>query len=113
MRKDLPEKLADYDTIVVNSRYKPLPSHTVKEIVTSAKNGKDLIVIGNECLYNSSAMHGLYSVLPVDIKSVDKEGSHTIETVGSGKIFLMTFRSARFIFENSLLLSRKRMLQSW
>lgn len=85
VRKDLPEKLADYDTIVVNSRYKPLPSHTVKEIVTSAKNGEDLIVIGNECLYNSSAMHGLYSVLPVDIKSVDKESSHTIETVGSGK----------------------------
>lgn len=84
VQKDLPDNITEYDTIVVNSKYEPLSSHTVKEIVTYAKSGKDLIVIGNECLYNSSAMHGFYSILPVDIKSVGKEGSHTIETVGSG-----------------------------
>jgi len=53
--------------------------------VAYAKSGKDLIIIGNECLYDSLQMHGLYSILPVDIVSVEGEGSHTIETVGSGK----------------------------
>lgn len=85
VRNDLPDEFAEYDTIVVNSKYKPLSSRNVKEIVTYAKSGKALIVIGNECLYNSSVMHGLYPILPVDINSVDKEGSHIIETVGSGK----------------------------
>jgi hypothetical protein len=85
VEKDLPAEFAEYDTIIINSKYKPLSSRTVKEIVDYAESGKDLIVIGNECLYNSSAMHGLYSILPVDINSVEKEGSNTIETVGSGK----------------------------
>ena len=85
VEKDLPAEFAEYDTIIINSKYKPLSPRTVKEVVAYAESGKDLIVIGNECLYNSSAMHGLYSILPVDIKSVDKEGSPTIETVGSGK----------------------------
>jgi hypothetical protein len=85
VQKDLPDEFSEYDTIVVNSKYKALSSQTIKEIVAYAESGKDLIVIGNECLYNSSAMHGLYPILPVDIKSVDKEGSHTIETMGSGK----------------------------
>lgn len=84
VRKGLPDEFAEYDTIVVNSKYKPLSVLTIKEILTYAKSGKDLIVIGNECLYSSPIMHGLYSILPVEIKSVEKEGSHTIETVGSG-----------------------------
>ncbi len=84
VRKDLPDEFEGYDTIVVNSKYKPLSSRNVKEIVAYAKSGKDLIVIGNECLYSSSAMQGLYSILPVEINSVEKEGIHIIETMGSG-----------------------------
>ncbi|AKB74591.1 hypothetical protein MSLAZ_1330 [Methanosarcina lacustris Z-7289] len=85
VRQDLPETVTGYDTIIVNSRYKPLPTLDVPGIVAYAKSGKDLIIIGNECLYDSLQMHGLYSILPVDIVSVEGEGSHTIETVGSGK----------------------------
>ena len=85
VRQDLPDNVTGYDTIIVNSKYDPLPTRSVQEIVAYAKSGKDLIVIGNECLYNSLQMHGLYPILPVDISSVEKEGSHTIETVGSGK----------------------------
>lgn len=84
VRKDLPDNATVYDTIIVNSKDKPLSTHDVLEIVAYAKSGKDLVVIGNECLQDSLQMQGLYSILPVDIKSVEKEGSHTIETVGSG-----------------------------
>lgn len=84
VQKDIPDNVTKYDTIIVNSKYESLSSHTVKEIVAYAKSGKDLIVIGNECLFDSSAMHGLYSILPVDIKLVDKDGGQTLETVGSG-----------------------------
>ena len=85
VRQDLPDNVTGYDTIIVNSKYEPLPARDVQEIVAYAKSGKDLIVIGNECLYNSLQMRGLYPILPVDIISVEKEGSHTIETLGSGK----------------------------
>lgn len=84
VRKDLPDNATEYDTIIVNSKNKPLSTNDALKIAAIAKNGKDLIVIGNECLHDSLQMHGLYSILPVDIQSVDKEGSHTIETVGSG-----------------------------
>lgn len=85
VRQALPDNVTGYDTIIVNSKYDPLPTRSVQEIVAYAKSGKDLIVIGNECLYDSFQMRGLYPILPVDISSVEKEGSHTIETVGSGK----------------------------
>ncbi|AKB35787.1 hypothetical protein MSSAC_1197 [Methanosarcina siciliae C2J] len=85
VRQTLPDNVTEYDTIIVNSKEKSLPTLDVLEIVAYAKSGKDLIVIGNECLYDSLPMHGLYSVLPVDIISVEDEGSHTIETAGSGK----------------------------
>ncbi|KKG10700.1 hypothetical protein EO92_02675 [Methanosarcina sp. 2.H.A.1B.4] len=85
VRQDLPEDVTEYDTIIVNSKHKSLSTLDVLEIVAYAKSGKDLIVIGNECLYDSLQMRGLYSILPVDIISVEDEGSHTIETVGSGK----------------------------
>ncbi|TFH06188.1 MAG: hypothetical protein E4H06_00145, partial [Methanosarcina sp.] len=85
VQKDLPDDVTGYDTIVINSKYEPLPTLDVLEIVAYAKSGKDLIVIGNECLYDSLQMRGLYSILPVDIISVEEERSHTIETVGSGK----------------------------
>lgn len=85
VRQSLPDNVTEYDTIIVNSKEKSLPALDVLEIVAYAKSGKDLIVIGNECLYDSLPMHGLYSVLPVNIISVEDEGSHTIETVGSGK----------------------------
>lgn len=84
VKKDFPDEFAGYDTVVVNSKDKPLSGRTIKKIVAYAQGGKDLIVIGNECLYDSSAMHGLYPILPVDIKSVEKEGGQTIETAGSG-----------------------------
>ena len=84
VRKDLPENATEYDTIIVNSKNKPLSTNDALKIAAYAKNGKDLIVIGNECLHDSLQMHGLYSILPVDIQSVAKEGSYTIETVGSG-----------------------------
>lgn len=84
VQKGLPDEFTEYDTIIINSRYKSLSSNTVKKIIVYAQGGKDLIVIGNECLYDSSVMHGLYPILPVDIKSVEKEGGQTIETVGSG-----------------------------
>ena len=85
VRQDLPDNVTGYDTIIVNSKYDPLPTRSVQKIVAYARSGKDLIVIGNECLYDSLQMRGLYPILPVDIISVEKEGSHTIETVGSGK----------------------------
>ncbi len=82
--KDLPDNATEYDTIIVNSKNKPLSAPDALEIADCAKDGKDIIIIGNECLYDSLQMHGLYSILPVEINSVEKEGSHTIETVGSG-----------------------------
>jgi hypothetical protein len=85
VRQDLPDDTTEYDTIIVNSKEKSLSALDALEIVAYAKSGKDLIVIGNECLYDSLQMRGLYSVLPVDIISVEDEGIHTIETVGSGK----------------------------
>jgi len=85
VRQDLPDNVTEYDTVIVNSRSESLSTLDVLEIVAYAKSGKDLIVIGNECLYDSLQMRGLYSILPVDIISVEDEGSHTIETVGSGK----------------------------
>lgn len=85
VRQDMPDNVTKYDTIIVNSKEKSLSALDVLEIGAYAKSGKDLIVIGNECLYNSLQMRGLYSVLPVDIISVEDEGSHSIETVGSGK----------------------------
>jgi len=85
VRQKLPDNVAEYDTIIVNSKEKSLSALDVLEIVAYAKSGKDLIVIGNECLYDSLQMRGLYSVLPVDIISVEDQGSYTIETVGSGK----------------------------
>jgi len=84
VRKDLPDNATEYDTIIVNSKNKPLSTNDALKIAAYAKNGKDLIVIGYECLHDSLQMHGLYSILPVDIQSVAKEGSYTIETVGSG-----------------------------
>jgi len=84
VRKDLPENATEYDTIIVNSKNKPLSTNDALKVAAYAKNGKDLIVIGNECLHDSLQMHGIYSILPVDIQSVAKEGSYTIETVGSG-----------------------------
>ncbi|AKB21527.1 VWA domain-containing protein [Methanosarcina sp. WH1] len=85
VRQDLPDNVTEYDTIIVNSKHKSLPALDVLEIVAYAKSGKDLIVIGNECLYDSLQMRGFYSILPVDIISVEDEDSHTIEAVGSGK----------------------------
>lgn len=84
VEKDLPDNFTEYDTIIVNSKNKPLSTHDSLEIVAYAKNGKDLIVIGNECLYDSLQMHGLYSILPVDIISVGNEGSYIIDALGSG-----------------------------
>jgi len=81
----LPDDLEKYDVVVIDCEYEPLSSSTVRKIVAYAKSGKDLIVIGNGCLYNSSEMHGLYPVLPVDIISIKEDDSHTIETSGSGK----------------------------
>lgn len=83
--KDLPDEVTGYDTIIVNSKDETLPTRTVRKIVAYSESGKDLIVIGNGCLYNSSAMHGLYPILPVHINSIEKGSSHTIETAGSGK----------------------------
>ncbi len=85
VQQDLPDNATEYDTIIVNSKHKSLPAKDALEIAAYAKNGKDIIVIGNECLYDSLQMHGLYSVLPVDIVSIEEKGSYTIETVGSGK----------------------------
>jgi hypothetical protein len=82
---DLPEDFPKYDTVVIDCEHKPLSSSTVRKTVDYAKSGKDLIVIGNECLYNSSEMHGLYPALPVNIVSIKEDNSHTIETSGSGK----------------------------
>ena len=61
---DLPEDFPKYDTVVIDCEHKPLSSSTVRKTVDYAKSGKDLIVIGNECLYNSSEMHGLYPPSP-------------------------------------------------
>jgi len=81
----LPADYTRYDTIIVNSKYGPLSSKSARKIADYAKSGKDLIVIGNGCLYNCSEMRGLYPVLPVNIKSFEGEGSYTIEAAGSGK----------------------------
>ncbi len=81
----LPADYTRYDTIIVNSKYGPLSSKTARKIADYAKSGKDLIVIGNGCLYNCSEMRGLYPVLPVSIKSFEGKGSYTIEAAGSGK----------------------------
>lgn len=85
VRQDLPDNASEYDTIIVNSKHKPLSASDALEIAAFAKNGKDLIIIGNECLYDSLRMQGLYSVLPVDLISIEEKGSYNIETVGSGK----------------------------
>lgn len=85
VRYDLPDDFAKYDTFVIDCEHKPLSTSTVRKVVANAKNGKDLIVIGNGCLYNSSEMHGLYPVLPVNIVSIKEDNSHSIETTGSGK----------------------------
>ncbi len=84
VQNKLPEDFEKYDTIVISCEYEPLSSSDIRKVVTYAKNGKNLIVIGNGCLYNSSEMHGLYPILPVDIVSIKEEDSHTIETAGSG-----------------------------
>lgn len=81
----LPDDLEKYDIVVIDYEQEPLSTSAVREIISYAKSGKDLIVIGNGCLYNSSEMHGLYPVLPVDIVSIKEDDSHTIETAGSGK----------------------------
>lgn len=73
-----------YDTVVIDCEHEPLPASTIKKVVSYAQSGKDLIVIGNGCLYNSSEMHELYPVLPVEISSIEEDSSHTIETAGSG-----------------------------
>jgi len=85
VRKELPDEVTEYDTIIVNSKHKPLSTHNALKIAAYAKNGKDLLVIGNECLYDSLQMQGLYPILPVDLISVEEKGSYTIETAGSGK----------------------------
>ncbi|MCQ1534864.1 hypothetical protein FTO70_04000 [Methanosarcina sp. KYL-1] len=84
-RAGLPGDYTKYDTIIVNHKTSPLPSGSVRKIVEYAKSGKDLIVIGNGCLFNSSEMHGLYPVLPVYVKSVKEGGSHTVKAAGSGQ----------------------------
>lgn len=81
----LPNDLEKYNSVVIDCEHEPLPISTVRKIVSYAKSGKDLIVIGNGCLYNSSEMHGFYPVLPVDIVSIKEDDSHSIETAGSGK----------------------------
>ena len=85
VRYDLPEDVEKYDTFVIDCEQKPLSKSVVEKVTTYVKNGKDLIVIGNGCLYNSSEMHGLNPVLPVNIVSIKEDNSHTIETAGSGK----------------------------
>lgn len=77
--------LSKYDSIVIDCERKPLSLSTVQKVVAYAKSGKDLIVIGNGCLYNSTDMHGLYPVLPVEINSIKEDSSHSIETAGSGE----------------------------
>jgi archaellum component FlaG (FlaF/FlaG flagellin family) len=77
--------LSKYDSIVIDCERKPLSPFNVQKIVAYAKSGKDLIIIGNECLYNSTEMHGLYPILPVEISSIKEDSSHSIETVGSGR----------------------------
>lgn len=78
------DTIEKYDTIVIDCEHEPLPASTIKKVVSYAQSGKDLIVIGNGCLYNSSEMHELYPVLPVEISSIEEDSSHTIETTGSG-----------------------------
>jgi len=85
VQNKLPGDFEKYDTVVVNCEHKPLSGSSVRKIAAYAKSGKDLIVIGNGCLYNSSEMHGLYPVLPVDIISIKEGDRSTIETAGSGK----------------------------
>lgn len=89
---ELPADFGKYDTIFINCKYEPLPARTVLEILSYSKEGKDLVVIGNGCLFNSSAMRGLSPVLPVDINSVkagdDERGGgegQTVEASGSGR----------------------------
>lgn len=78
------DNIEKYDTVVIDCEHKPLSVSTIKKVVSYAQSGKDLIVIGNGCLYNSSEMHELYPVLPVEISSIEEDSSHTIETAGSG-----------------------------
>ncbi len=78
------DTIEKYDTIVIDCEHEPLPASTIKKVVSYAQSGKDLIVIGNGCLYNSSEMHELYPVLPVEISSIEEDSSHTVETAGSG-----------------------------
>jgi hypothetical protein len=85
VQHDLPDDSAKYDTFVIDCERKPLSKSTVEKVATYAENGKDLIVIGNGCLYNSSEMRGLYPVLPVNIVSIKDDEKSTIETAGSGK----------------------------
>ncbi len=85
VQNKFPDDFEKYDTVVVNCEHKPLSGSSVRKITAYAKSGKDLIVIGNGCLYNSSEMHGLYPVLPVDIISIKEGDRSTIETAGSGK----------------------------
>ncbi len=84
VQHELPPGFAKYDGIVVNCELNPLPASTIKEIATYVQKGKDLIVIGNGCLYNSSEMHEFYPILPVKINSIEEDSSHTLETSGSG-----------------------------
>lgn len=80
----LPDNFKEYDAIVINCQKEALSSSTVRKIVSYARNGKDLIVIGNGCLYNSTDMHELYPVLPVDLVSIEENENNIIETTGSG-----------------------------
>lgn len=84
VQHDLPADSGKYDGIVIDCEHEPLAASTIKEVIAYAKNGKDLIVIGNGCLYNSSAMRELYPILPVEISSIKEDSSHTIEPSGSG-----------------------------
>ncbi|MDD3043441.1 MAG: BatA domain-containing protein [Methanosarcinaceae archaeon] len=78
-----PADFTKYDTIFINCKDEPLPVRTVLKLVSYAKGGKVLVVIGNGCLFNSSAMRGLSPVLPVDINPV-KEGAGEGREGGSG-----------------------------
>ncbi len=84
VQHELPADFAKYDDIVIACEYEPLPVSTIKEVIAYAKSGKALIVIGNGCLYNSSEMHELYPILPVEISSIKEDASRTFETAGSG-----------------------------
>ncbi|RXA21771.1 hypothetical protein EQO05_00560 [Methanosarcina sp. MSH10X1] len=80
----LPADTGKYDSIVINCEHEPLAASTIKEVIAHAGSGKNIIVIGNGCLYNSSGMRELYPILPVEIRSIEEDNSHTLETAGSG-----------------------------